>query len=178
MRRVRLGPVDPQVDHCLSLLLSRRPFEPGEDTRRANGSVLEARHPTGRRSPHRPAGARSRLRARRPCRHQCSPAGGSGPACPMAAGRVPLAARHLESAVHAADSCPPEGPAEAPRFAVGSGSLEVVRLTPRRRCSQAVNANDGDQELTRACASPGYVGPVGSAQPLVDSREVESTQAA
>ena len=44
-----LGPIDPDVEHS-------SPFpvvdvEPGGAKRRTNGSVLEARHPTGRRLP-------------------------------------------------------------------------------------------------------------------------------
>lgn len=89
-----LRPVDPHEDHAPSFLRLSSSLE--GHPRRANGSVLVARHPTGRCSPHRPAGARSRSRARRLCGLRCSPAGGSGPSMPEAASRVPLAARARE----------------------------------------------------------------------------------
>src|SRR5438128_558555 len=60
-----LSPVVPHKDQQ-PLLNSARSKEPARRHRRPNGECSPARHPTSGRSPHRPAGARSPLRAQPP----------------------------------------------------------------------------------------------------------------
>jgi hypothetical protein len=67
-----LCPVDPDVDHIASFHYPS--FEPGGVMRRTNGSVLGWHDiPPAVVSPHRPAGARSRSRARNPVRYGAHP---------------------------------------------------------------------------------------------------------
>jgi hypothetical protein len=77
---VRLGPIDAHEDHD-SLL--PRPLSPEE----VRGELMDqcSRHdiPPAVRPPRRPVGALSSRRALSLSSHQCSPAGGSGTACPM-----------------------------------------------------------------------------------------------
>src|SRR6516164_6144370 len=66
-----LSPIHTHIEHLASSL-----DEPEKASRRPNGSVLEARHPTSRLPPHRPAGHALTLGLTAQGQ-QCCPTGGS-----------------------------------------------------------------------------------------------------